>query len=176
MTDQKLTNKTDPNLTRPTSYPSPINNFNDEDESEDKTLTELNSHGYRENTKSDKSMLNDQLLTFTDVSKLKSSIEIKFANNNDETCVATISSPAGKATGKNNFCYNIEYKFSLNLAGTRTWIDPKTLNNLKVIESVSEYTDEIFENHYVNFDNAKIKRDSILGRSKGFQSRPQQQR
>ena len=63
--------------------------------------------------------------------------------------------------------YNIEYKAPSDLAGVKTWIDMKTLNDLSIFpdeiqqsgndapESINAIVEEVFETQSINFNNAK---------------------
>ena len=68
--------------------------------------------------------------------KLKTNDVINFMNENNDYCIARIIGPAGKSTGKYTTCKNIEYEAPQELAGTKTWIDLSTLQNLSVNQSI----------------------------------------
>ena len=60
-----------------------------------------------------------------------------FTDNQKQKYIAKIVRRAGKATGKNKMCYNIEYRMPNELAGKQTWINTNMCDNLKIVEDGS---------------------------------------
>ena len=116
----------------------------------------------RETDNSSTSNSTSNIKTNNNCISLKPNSHISFTTDKNEKCIALILSRAGKATGKYNTAYNIEYLQPNNLKGTRTWIDTKALSNLTINEPEKEnmltdqpMTEEVFVINSLDFTNAK---------------------
>ena len=117
-------------LTKPEVKADEKPTINSENESDDDDYSEGN-HNILKNTET-KYNLDRKTTDSADLSKLKRNNEIKFADENNVARVAKVINRAGKATGKYDNCYNIEYKALSEWSGTKTWIDIKTVTILEV--------------------------------------------
>ena len=102
-------------------------------------------------TNSSTSNSTSNIKTNNNCTSLKPNSHFQSQNDKNEKCFALILSRAGKATGKYNTAYNIEYFQPNNLKDTRTWIDTKALSNLTINEYKKEnmltdqpMTEEVF--------------------------------
>ena len=129
--------------------------INNEYESDDDSYSEGN-HSILKDTET-KDNLDRKTTDSADLPKVKRNNEIKFVDENNTTCVAKVINCAGKATGKYDNCYNIQYKAPSEHSGTKTWIDIKNVANLKIIQPELTKTDEILETQCDKFQVAKEK-------------------
>ena len=113
-------------------------------------------------TNSSTSNSSSNIKTNNNCKSLKPNSHISFTHNKNEKCIALILSHTGKATGKYNTAYNIEYFQPNNLKGTRTSIDTKALSNLTINEPEKEnmltdqpMTEEVFIINSIDFTSAK---------------------
>ena len=106
------------------------NEFEIEQEASDNDADEQTSSIQQD---SEQSNSNQQV----NLSTLKSNTNIIFTDNQKQKYIAKTIGRAGKATGKNKTCYNIEYRMPNELAGKKTWIDTNMCDDLKIVEDGS---------------------------------------
>ena len=92
-----------------------------------------------------------------DLAKLEGNNEIEFVDENNTICLAKVINHAGKATGKYDNSYNIEYKAPLERSGTKTWIDITDVANLKIVQQELTKSGKILESQCDKFQVAKEK-------------------
>ena len=103
---------------------------------------------------SDKNLQTNKVPKITEIannnnSKMKLNSIITFKNPATVECTASL---AGKAKGKNNSCYNFEYKTPENLRGKIIWAD---LNNIDILSVEKDDSNE--ENITANENNDEVK-------------------
>ena len=106
---------------------------------------------------SDKTLQTNKIPEITEIannnnSKMKLNSIITFKNPATAECRAKILSRAGKAKGKINSCYNIEYKAPENLRGKITSV---YLNNIDILSVEKDDTNE--ENITANENNDEVE-------------------